>query len=430
MRNLQDRTGLPQIEADMRFMCETVGNRLAGSPEEERVADCMAERLRALGLTNVEKLPFACKRWKPGHAELARLDPAGTPVAAQHNTHTPATPPGGLEGELVLFEPVDWEGGPRRTDLGGKIGLFLGGYGESANVFRELHESALAALVFVDTRMQTDWPIANGVGEKFMALVRKPMAYISLMDAWALARDGVRRVRLVCTGTAEDGTSWNVTGDLPGSQPAGRVIVVSGHIDSVAVGVGADDNATGIAATLECARRLQAGRHRATFRFIGFGAEEQLSVGSTRYVKEQVKDLDRIKFVCNFDGIGAHFGHSTVMSTGTPALDAYVREIVDERRQWGVVQVDACPFQDQFWFTAKGIPGLWFTRKTHAPGYWYHHSVHNNLDAVSLEQVAWTAEVACDLLADLGDRQTWPFPRRIAPALRQKIDAWRTALFD
>jgi len=435
MMNLKDRDGVAQIARDMEFICATVGTRLAGSPQEERVADYVLQRFGELGLARIEKLPFPCSRWLPGSAVLARRDAARSDqdkdrvVAAQQVTHSPPTPAEGVEGELVIFEPVDWETGLRRCDLDGKIGLFFGGYGESAQVFQQVQESALAALVFVDTRLQTDWPIANGVGERFMALIRKPMAYISLMDAWALARDGVTRVRLTCTGHAEAGTSWNVAGELPGDDPDGKIIVVCGHIDSVAVAQGADDNASGMAAVLECARRLRKLERRHTVRFMGFGAEEQLSVGSSRYVNSQVKDLDRIGFTCNFDGIGAHLGISGVMCTGTPQMDAYISDIVDKRRQFGRVYPDVSPYQDQFWFTSRGIPGVWFMRKTHLQVFWYHHSPHNNLDVVSFDQIAWTAEIACELLGELVAGDRWPFSHEIAPELREKIEGYLAELF-
>lgn len=350
-------------------------------------------------------------------------------ISAQHVTHSPATPPEGIEGELVFFEPVDWENGLHRNDLKGKIGLFLGAYGESAQVFQQLHESEMKALIFVDTRLQTDWPIANGVGEKFIGLIRKPMVYISLMDAWSLAQHLVTRVRLTCTGTTKEGTSWNVVGELPGDDMEAQIIVVSGHIDSVSIGVGADDNASGMAAVLECARRLRKSNRRHSIRFIGFGAEEQLSIGSSRYVNQQVKDLDKIGFTCNFDSIGAHLGLSTVMCTGTPDLYTFVKNIVEENLLFGRAVIDVSPYQDQFWFTAKGIPGIWITRKTHLDTYWYHHSEHNNLDAISFEQITWAAETGCEMLGDLASKESWPFERKVPPDLEEKISRYLRELF-
>lgn len=47
----------------------------------------------------------------------------------------------------------------------------------------------------------------------------------------------------------------NLLADLPGA-PAGRRVLVVAHLDSVACSPGADDNASGVAALIECARLL------------------------------------------------------------------------------------------------------------------------------------------------------------------------------
>ncbi len=414
---LVDRTGLTGIRRDMLFLCETLGRRLAGWPQEERAADYVLARLRDLGLTGLAKRPFPIRRWHPAPAHLVRLDD-GRRVRVEQVAHAAATPPSGVAGELVVLEPVEVERGLRRRDLAGKIALFHGSYGASAAQFRRLHASPLRALLFVDPRMQTSWPIANGLGERFMALVRKPMACLSLMDATALVRDGVRRVRLVCRGCAEPAVSWNVWGDLAGRDPRGRVIVLSAHLDSVSVGVGADDNASGVAAILECARRLRGRRPRHTLRVMAFGAEEQLSIGAMRYVEEQATDLARIAFVCNFDAIAAPFGRSLAVCSGTPALDRYLRGWFERRLRFGLVEPGVDPCQDLFPFAARGIPGVWLTRKTHLAGYWYHHSAHNRPGNLSLAQIARTAAAAAALAGDLAARRAWPFPRRLSPRWR------------
>ncbi len=429
MKQPVDAAGIEQIERDMKMFCEAIGNRLAGSPGEEEAAQYTATRFRELGLTDVGILPYDFKRWLPGRSELAVLDEPGREVDCLQITHSASTLAEGIEGDLVILEPVDWRDGLRYNDLAGKIALTPVSYGESAERFAELQDSDLAALLFVDDRLHVDWPIAEGMGEKFMGLVRKPMANLSPKDAWALARDGVRRVRLTATGAVEAGTSWNVVGDLPGTDADGRIIVVSGHLDSVVVGVGADDNASGMAAILETARLLHGRGGRHTVRFIGFGAEEQLSVGSWRYVKQQAADLDRIAFVCNFDSVAAWLGRSTAMTTGTPALDDYVRSIIEDRCRFAKVIPDASPYQDDFAFATRGVPGVWFGRMTHRIALWYHHSVENNLDVCSMERIALTARAACEMLGDLAAQGDWPFPREISPALQRKIDDYVRELF-
>ena len=131
MMNLKDSEGCAQIARDMDFMCKGVGRRLAGSPEEEKVADYILERFSELGLSNIEKLPFSCKRWLPGNAELSVLSSLNPPssgqkrnltIPVQQVTHSPATPSDGVKGELIFFEPIDWEKDLHRNDLEGKNG--------------------------------------------------------------------------------------------------------------------------------------------------------------------------------------------------------------------------------------------------------------------------------------------------------------------
>lgn len=430
MRPLLHADALNGVRRDMDRICTTIGNRLAGSPREKEAAEYVASRFTDMGLENVSLLPFACRRWVPGGGELIVLGQRPRSIECQVVTHSPATPPEGVEGDLMIFEPADWECGLPGGDYTGKIGLFHGGYGESAEVFAQLQNSALVALLFVDTRLQTDWPVANGMGEKFQRMARKPMAYISLMDAWELTRSDACRVRLTTRGEIRNGVSHNVVAELPGSRADARIIVVCAHIDSVSVGVGADDDASGVAAVLECARLLREKPRLHTVRFIGFGAEEQLSVGSCRYVSEQVKDLERIDFVCNFDGVGAWIGLSEAMVTGTPLLEAYARQCIEQRHRWGVVNSNASPYQDTFAFCARGIPGVWFTRKTHLGAYWYHHSVHNDLPNYSTEQIAWTAAVASEVLAELLALEHWPFAREISSDLALKVSRYQRELFE
>lgn len=90
--------------------------------------------------------------------------------------------------------------------------------------------------------------------------------------------------------TGEDGqdcTSANVIAVKPGK--SSKVIIVGGHYDSVAVGQGADDNASGIAVILEAAETLKKVDTPYTIKFITFGAEEVGLKGSQYYVSQMSK---------------------------------------------------------------------------------------------------------------------------------------------
>jgi len=78
--------------------------------------------------------------------------------------------------------------------------------------------------------------------------------------------------------------SFNVIGRLPGF--TSREIVIGGHIDSASPEIpGADDDASGVAVTLELARIFSQEKHNSTLVFAAFCGEESGLVGSKHFVE-------------------------------------------------------------------------------------------------------------------------------------------------
>jgi hypothetical protein len=109
----------------------------------------------------------------------------------------------------------------------------------------------------------------------------------------------------------------NVYAVLPGDDPklTKTVFLVSGHLDSMPSSVmdpetnapGADDDASGTAVSVECARLLAKGSYRATLLFAAVSGEEQGLLGGTRllaYLKEKGYEIGG--FLDN-DIVGADF---------------------------------------------------------------------------------------------------------------------------
>ncbi len=83
----------------------------------------------------------------------------------------------------------------------------------------------------------------------------------------------------------------NVEAVLPGTDPAGKCLVVGAHYDSVEGSPGANDNASGVAVMLELARELRGRPLPRTLRFVAFANEEPPffntgeGMGSVEYVR-------------------------------------------------------------------------------------------------------------------------------------------------
>ena len=109
-------------------------------------------------------------------------------------------------------------------------------------------------------------------------------------------------------------TITNVYAILPGTDPAnaGRIYVVTGHYDSrntdpldiKGAAPGANDDASGTAVSLECARVLSKHRFPATIIFLAVAGEEQGLYGSTHFAKKARAIGWDIEGVLNNDIVG------------------------------------------------------------------------------------------------------------------------------
>ncbi len=108
----------------------------------------------------------------------------------------------------------------------------------------------------------------------------------------------------------------NVMATLPGSNPdnASRIVLVTGHYDSrnsdvfdvTGFAPGANDDASGTAVSLECARVLSQHKFPATIIFLAVAGEEQFLQGSLHFAQEaRAKGLD-IEAVLNNDIVGGN----------------------------------------------------------------------------------------------------------------------------
>ncbi|MFQ6105147.1 MAG: M28 family peptidase [Candidatus Glassbacteria bacterium] len=97
----------------------------------------------------------------------------------------------------------------------------------------------------------------------------------------------------------------NIEATLPGVDPSSdEIYIICGHYDSVSGCPGADDNASGTAATMVAAEIMSQYAFNHTVRFVAFSGEEQWMLGSHVYVQEAYQNGDNIVAALNVDMIG------------------------------------------------------------------------------------------------------------------------------
>jgi Zn-dependent M28 family amino/carboxypeptidase len=104
-------------------------------------------------------------------------------------------------------------------------------------------------------------------------------------------------------------TVRNVIGELPGRDHADEIIVIGAHYDSVYACPAANDNGSGVAATLEIARILSDSQPSRTIRFVAFPNEEPPffrsdGMGSMRYARSCHERSDKIVAMMSLETMG------------------------------------------------------------------------------------------------------------------------------
>jgi Peptidase family M28 len=186
----------------------------------------------------------------------------------------------------------------------------------------------------------------------------------------------------------------NVYAILPGDDPAlaKTVFVVSGHFDSRATDImdsksdapGADDDGSGTAVSIECARLLARGHYRATLMFATVSGEEQGLLGGTRLLKYLEQHGFTVGGMLDNDIVGADFApgapHRVRLFSGAGKVDdcdspsrelARLVEEIDGRRNIRLIfRLDRLGRGgDHIPFYQAGFPAVRFTEPLEN----YHH---------------------------------------------------------
>jgi len=172
----------------------------------------------------------------------------------------------------------------------------------------------------------------NWVLSKFNEFAKQSNGRLSaFIDTTALQPDGRRVDSLLVLG--------NVVATLKGSDPNdNRIFVISGHLDNMRTNVmdragdapGANDDGSGSAAVIECARIMSKNSFPATIIFVTVSGEEQGLLGAT-YMSNKARNANwNIEAVLNNDIMGSNNSSETniidntrirVFSEGLSVLD-------------------------------------------------------------------------------------------------------------
>jgi carboxypeptidase Q len=283
--------------AKLAWLCDRIGPRLSGSPALEKAVAWAAGQMKKDGLVKVVTPLVMVPHWVRGHEALRVTEPFERDIPMLGLGGSIGTPKEGITAEAAVvgsFEELDKLG---REKVAGKIVIYnvpYAGYGKTVayragGASRAARLGAVAALVRSVTPVSLRSP-HTGQMEYSLADPKVPTAAIAIEDAMMFQRlaDSGATVKVHLEMDAQmlpDAQSANVIGEIPGREKPEEIVLVGGHLDSWDVGQGAQDDGSGIVASMEAAaliRKLGL-QPRRTIRVVAFTNEENGTRGGEAY---------------------------------------------------------------------------------------------------------------------------------------------------
>lgn len=443
VRSLVDGVTAQHRHETHRWLCalaDQFGNRIATSPQLDAAVEWVANFARQAGLEVHTEETDPLPRWLRGDASAVVTQPmlAGdrqaelTILALGRSVGTPLE---GIEAPVAVFR--DWDE-LEQASVNGSIVLLAPeyrGYGNTVQ-YRTQGATRAAARGAVAVLVRSIAPMTLGLAHTGVggdAPTPIPAAAISHESADMLARMAARgdhpRVRLHL-GAHEEApvTGRVVVADLPGTDLAHEIVLVSGHLDSWDVGTGALDDGGGVAISLHTLMLLKklAIQPRRTIRFIAWNGEE-FGLGSTRYWREHAHEVGNVTVAFESDeGVFAPTGiqlsgsveaHATARAVGQLIVKAGGQgavetggfgQDVEDALQMGVPVVSLSN-EANTWLRHQGVlePG---DARFQGDYFLYHHTVAdtpNVLDPDQMDEALKTWASFALVLANL----SMPLPR-------------------
>lgn len=295
-----------------------VGPRLSGSPGAAAGVEWSRSAMKQLGFDSVWLQPVMVPHWVRGKKEIGRIisKRAGTVMvnvcALGGSIGTGAS---GISANVIEVKSFDELKALGNKGVQGKIVFFnrpmdptkintFGGYGgavdQRANGASEAAKlGAIAVLVRSMGSNLEDYPHTGGM--RYAANVAKiPALAISTRHAELLSQYLKDEKDLTFymenhSITLDDAPSFNVIGEIKGSEFPNEFIVVGGHLDSWDLGQGAHDDGAGCVQSIEVLRlfKTMGYKPKRTIRAVMFMNEENGLRGGLKYAEEAEKKKEK-----------------------------------------------------------------------------------------------------------------------------------------
>jgi hypothetical protein len=294
----------------LKDLTSNIGGRISGSKNAEKAVYWGKELMEKASLDSVWLQPVMVPHWVRGEKEIANYSINGTeknvPICALG--FSVATPNNGVLAQVIEVKSIE-EAQALGEKMRGKIVFFnrpfdntlintssayggcvdqrvsgaatCGAFGAKGVIVRSMTNQ-------IDDNPHTGVMMYGDLPKEHYI----PTAAISSRAANILSDDlqnnpGLQFFFKQNCKTLEEVPSFNVVGEIKGSETPENILVVGGHLDSWDLGDGAHDDGTGIVQSLEVAYLFKKNniRPKNTLRVVFFMSEENGGAGAKKYAE-------------------------------------------------------------------------------------------------------------------------------------------------
>jgi len=283
--------------AKLAYLCDRIGARLSGMASLDRAIKWSEATMKGDGLSNVRVIPVKVPKWVRGAESAQMLEPENKPLHMLGLGMSVGTPRGGITADVVVVQDFDQLNKLGKDGVRGKIVLYNEqwvNYGATGQ-YRRAGPSIAASLGAVAVLVRSVTPLAmqiphTGTLDYDDAQPKIPAAAITIEDAMMLGRFAALKLPIkvhleMAAHMEPDADSGDVMGEIPGREHPEEVVVLGGHVDSWDVGRGAQDDGSGIIASLQAVALIKklGLQPRRTIRVVFWVNEENGGRGGEAY---------------------------------------------------------------------------------------------------------------------------------------------------
>lgn len=313
------------------YLSNEIGGRLSGSLNAELAVNYTKFELEKIGLDSVWLQPVMVPKWIRGNPEFAYIETAPgktIPVNLCALGGSISTPLAGIKAHVLEVQSIDQLKKTPRDSIKGKIVFFnrpmqadiistFEAYGGCVNqrydgAKEAARFGAIGAIVRSMNLRLDDLPHTGAMSYGNTPIENRiPSAAISTNDAERLS--GMLKIdpnlkfyfKQNCK-QLKDVQSYNVIGELTGTQYPNQIIIVGGHLDSWDLGDGSHDDGAGCVQSMDVLRllKLTGIKPKRTIRVVLFMNEENGLRGGLKYAEVAKRKGERHIFALESDSGG------------------------------------------------------------------------------------------------------------------------------